>query len=101
MASTCLLSQILETAAHSLGKDHRQLADARAALLAGHLRLMARLAAPGGEAVLVTEVTSSEMLAELPALPQGGTRRAVDGTGAKRQPFPRGTSSAATRGPAR
>ncbi len=69
VASTCMLSQILETAAHSLGRDHRQLADARAALVAGHLRLLARLAAPGGEGVLVTEVTSSEMLAELPALP--------------------------------
>jgi hypothetical protein len=68
VASTCVLSQILETATYSLGKDHRQLADARAALLAGHLRLMARLAAPGGEAVLVAEVTSSEMLAELPGL---------------------------------
>ena len=31
VASTCMLSQILETAAHSLGKEHRQLADARAA----------------------------------------------------------------------
>jgi hypothetical protein len=68
VASTCMLSQILETAAHSLGTDHRQLADARAALLTGHLRLLARLAAPGGEGVLVAEVTSSEMLAELPAL---------------------------------
>ena len=68
VASTCVLSQILETAAFTLGKDHRQLAAARAALLAGHLRLMARLAAPGGDAVLVCEVTSSEMLAELPGL---------------------------------
>ena len=69
VASTCLLSQILETAAHALGRGHRQLADAEAALRAGHLRLMARLAAPGGEAVLVTEVASSRTLAELPALP--------------------------------
>ena len=69
VASTCLLSQILETAAHSLGKGHRQLADAEAALRAGHLRLMARLAAPGGEAVLVTDVVSSQMLAALPDLP--------------------------------
>ena len=30
---------------------------------------MARLAAPGGDVVLVSEVTSSEMLAELPGLP--------------------------------
>src|SRR3954454_18233011 len=68
VASTCLLSQILETAAYSLGRDHHQLADAQAALRAGHLRLMARLAAPGGEAVLVTDVVSSQILAELPAL---------------------------------
>jgi hypothetical protein len=68
VASTCLLTQILETAAHSLGEDHRQRAEAQAALRAGHLRLMARLAAPGGEAVLVTEVVSSEILAELPVL---------------------------------
>ncbi len=69
VASTCLLTQILETAAHSLGKSHRQLGDAEAALRSGHLRLMARLAAPGGEALLVTDVVSSQMLAELPALP--------------------------------
>jgi hypothetical protein len=69
VASTCLLSQILETVAHSLGKGHRQLGDAEAALRAGHLRLMARLAAPGGEAVLVTDVVSSQMVAALPALP--------------------------------
>src|SRR5262249_52998411 len=41
---------------------------ARAALLAGHLRLLARLAAPRGEGVLVAEVSSSEVLAELPDL---------------------------------
>ena len=68
VASTCLLSQILETAAYSLGRDHHQLADAQAALRAGHLRLMTRLAAPGGEAVLVTDVVSSQILGELPAL---------------------------------
>jgi hypothetical protein len=68
VASTCLLSQILETAAHALGRDHPQLAQAEAALRAGHLRLMARLAAPEGEAVLVAEVVSSCTLAELPDL---------------------------------
>jgi len=69
VASTCLLSQILETAAHALGRGHRQLAEAESALRAGHLRLLARLASPGGEALLVTEVVSSVMLAELPTLP--------------------------------
>jgi hypothetical protein len=70
VASTCLLTQILETAAHSLGQGHRQLTEAQAALRAGHLRLMARLAAPAGKAVLVTDVVSSKTLAELPALNQ-------------------------------
>jgi hypothetical protein len=69
VASTCVLSQILETAAHALGRDHRQLDDAQAALTAGHLRLMASLAAPGGEALVVTDVARSEMIPELPALP--------------------------------
>jgi hypothetical protein len=68
VASTCLLSQVLETAAHALGRGHRQLAEVEAALLAGHLRLMARLAAPGGEVVLVAEVVSSDTLAELPSM---------------------------------
>lgn len=68
VASTCLLSQILETAAHALGRGHRQLGEVEAALLAGHLRLMARLVAPGGEAVLIAEVVSSDTLAELPGM---------------------------------
>jgi hypothetical protein len=70
VASTCVLTQILETAAHALGRDHRQLDDAQKALAAGHLRLMARLAASGGEALVVTDVAKSEMipgLADLPA----------------------------------
>jgi hypothetical protein len=62
VASTCLLSQIQETAGGALGTAHGRLAAVKAALRAGHLRLMARLAAPGGEAVLVAEVVSSAML---------------------------------------
>lgn len=72
VASTCLLSQVLETAAHALGRDHRQLTEAEAALRAGHLRLLARLTAPGGEALLVAEVVSSQMLEELPDLSAEG-----------------------------
>jgi hypothetical protein len=68
VASTCLLSQIRETTAHALGRGHRQLVEVEAALLAGHLRLMARLAEPGGEAVLVAEIVSSDTLATLPVL---------------------------------
>ncbi|MFO0953837.1 MAG: hypothetical protein U0835_22310 [Isosphaeraceae bacterium] len=68
VASTCLLSQILETAAHALVRNHPQLSAAEAALLAGHFRLMSRLAAPGGEALLAAEVVSSDTLPGLPNL---------------------------------
>ena len=87
VASTCLLSQILETAAHAIGRSHRQLADVEAALRAGHLRLMARLAAPGGEAVLVTEVASSRTIAELPALSAEGLAGLLTGLGRKGNHF--------------
>jgi hypothetical protein len=69
VASTCVMSQILETAAHALGRDHRQLDDAQAALTAGQLRLMTRLTAPGGEVLVVTDVARSEMIPELADLP--------------------------------
>jgi hypothetical protein len=81
VASTCLLSQILETAAHSLGEGHRQLIEVQAALRAGHLRLMARLAAPAAEAVVVSEVVSSRFLAELPALAEEGLAGLLPGLG--------------------
>lgn len=70
VASTCLMSQILETAAHALGRSHGQLAAVEAALVTGHLRLLARLAEPEGEAWLVGEVVSSDTLAGLPAIPR-------------------------------
>jgi hypothetical protein len=65
VASTCVLSQILETAANALGLNHLQLAEAETALLNGHLRLMAGLAAPEGEASLVAEVVSSATCSNL------------------------------------
>jgi len=61
VASTCLLSQILESAAHTLGPNHSQLAEVELALRAGHLQLMSGLASPRGRAVLVAEVVSSRM----------------------------------------
>ncbi len=65
VASTCLLSQIWETAAHALGRSHRQLAEVDAALVIGHLRLMAQLVISGGNAILVSEVVSSDTLPQL------------------------------------
>ena len=81
VASTCLLSQILETAAHSLGKGHRQLADAEAALR----RAPAADGPPGcsrwrGRARHRRRLVPDAGRAAGPA--RRGTRRAVDETGA-------------------
>ncbi len=81
VASTCLLSQILETAAHSLGKGHRQLADAEAALRRGP----AADGPPGcsrwrGRARHRRCLVPDAGRAAGPA--HRGTRRAVDETGA-------------------
>lgn len=79
VASTCLLTQVFETAAHALGRGHPRRDAVESALLAGHLRLMARLAAPGGEAVLATEVASSNAIpgiADLPDAALAGLLRA-------------------------
>ncbi|WP_165221042.1 hypothetical protein [Aquisphaera insulae] len=62
VASTCMITQLMETAIHALGPAHRQLERAERALRAGHLRLMGRLAAPDGEATLITEVVASDTL---------------------------------------
>ncbi|QEH31611.1 hypothetical protein OJF2_00760 [Aquisphaera giovannonii] len=69
VASTCVLSQLQETAGHALGPGHGQLEAVESALRAGHLRLMARLATPGGVATLVTEIVSSDTLPDLPGRP--------------------------------
>jgi hypothetical protein len=64
VASTCLLSQLIDTARHAL-VDHPRLGRVAAAIRAGHLRLLARLARPLGTAVLISDVVSS---AHLPGL---------------------------------
>jgi hypothetical protein len=60
VASTCLLSQIVGNAFHSVGEHHPQFLGAVRAIRLGHLRLLAQLAGPGGEVVLISDVVSSE-----------------------------------------
>jgi hypothetical protein len=67
-ASTCLLTQIVGGAYHAVGQDHPQFSDMVRATRAGHLRLMTGLTRPGGTALLITDVTSSDVLPTLPAL---------------------------------
>jgi hypothetical protein len=65
VASTCLLSQLVGSLTHALTDRHPQFLDAVKAIRAGHLWTMASLLRPGGRAVLVSDVVSSDTLPEL------------------------------------
>jgi len=68
VASTCLISQLLETAAHALGRPHGALGDVLRAIRVGHLRLLAGLLTMTGTALLISELASSEKVPELATL---------------------------------
>ena len=70
VASTCLLTQLIGHAFHAVGDRHPHFLPAALATRAGHLRLVARLARPGGTGVLITDVVSSETLPELVDSPE-------------------------------
>lgn len=65
LASVCLLSQIIQTAAAAVGEAHPQFLQLVQALRRGHLRLLAGLARPGGRVLLITDVVSSDTCPEL------------------------------------
>ena len=58
--SACLLSQITQSCRLALGMEHPQLFEVAEALVAAHLRALVSMVRPGGRAVLVTDVVSSE-----------------------------------------
>jgi hypothetical protein len=68
VASTCLLSQLTDTAGHALGNEHPRLTAAMEAIRRGHLRLLTRLAGPVGRATLITDVSSSKLIPDLEGL---------------------------------
>src|SRR5205807_503770 len=70
VASTCLLRPLLGNAFHAVGDRHPRFPDLVRAIRAGHLNLLGRLLAPGGTAVLVTDVISSDELPTLRSLPE-------------------------------
>lgn len=65
VASTCVVSQLIEGALLVLGQSHPRLLEAVLSVRASHLRLMTQLLPPGGRGVLITDFVSS---ATLPAL---------------------------------
>src|SRR5262249_47380015 len=77
----CLLRPLIGSIFHSVGEHHPQFVELVRAIRAGHLRLLTELVAPGGTAVLITDVVSSETLPELPRLPEtafAGLLRRID-----------------------
>lgn len=69
VASTCLLSPLIGNAFHAVGEAHPEFLAVVQAIRAGHLRLLTRLAAPGGTAVLITDVASTDTFPTLANLP--------------------------------
>ncbi|HJT33839.1 MAG TPA: hypothetical protein VJ783_17465 [Pirellulales bacterium] len=67
VASTCVVSQLIEGAVLVLGQSHPRLLEVVLSVRASHQRLMTQLLSPGGRGVLITDFVSS---ATLPALGQ-------------------------------
>lgn len=68
VASTCLLSQLIDAVAITLGTDHPRFLEVVLAIRDGHLKLMADLLEPGGAGVLITDFVSSVTAPALPSL---------------------------------
>ena len=60
VVSCCVLTQLIALPVDALGDKHPDLTRVALAVRTGHLRLMARLLRPGGHAVLLTDVVSSD-----------------------------------------
>jgi hypothetical protein len=58
--STCFLSQLMQSAFHSLGERHPQLHIIACALALAHVRSVARLVRPGGAGHLVTDAATTD-----------------------------------------
>jgi hypothetical protein len=60
VVSCCVLTQLIALPVEVLGDKHPDLTRVALAVRTGHLRLMVRLLRPGGHAVLITDVVSSD-----------------------------------------
>lgn len=65
VASTCILSQLIDAAVQSVGEQHPRFVELLQAIRAGHLRLLTHLIAPGGTGVLITDFVSSDSFPDL------------------------------------
>ena len=60
VVSTCLLTQLMNAAAGVVGAAHPRLEELLAAIRTAHLCLLAETTAPGGSAILISDVASSD-----------------------------------------
>ncbi len=70
VASTCLLSPLIGNAYHAVGEGHPQFLALVGAIRTGHMRLLTHLTAPGGTAILITDVASTDTFPTLRAVPE-------------------------------
>lgn len=68
--SACLLTQMIEPVIEALGPGHPRLPDALKALRRRHVEILLDLLAPGGTAVLVSDVVASDSVPGLAETPQ-------------------------------
>lgn len=71
VASVCLLSQMIDSIALSIGSEHPRLLPLVATVRASHLRMAASLLRPGGRLVLITDFNSSAACPELATIDDG------------------------------
>jgi hypothetical protein len=60
VASTCILSQLVHGCQQLLGPQHAQIQEIACAVVVAHLRVLVQLLEPGGRALLVTDMVSSD-----------------------------------------
>lgn len=82
--STGLITQLVEAAIRAVGHDRLDQAessgvDLMQAIRRRHLRLLSELTRPGGTAILVTEVVSSDTAPEICKTPVGDLRKILEG----------------------
>ncbi len=67
--SPCVLSQLFNPARDAIGANHPRFGQLLSAIRSRHLRMLLDVCAPGGQAILVNDVSSSERFAPLPRIP--------------------------------
>jgi hypothetical protein len=69
VASTCLLSQLIDSVVDAVGTAHPRFQELFQAVRVGHLRLLMDLISPGGAGILITDLVSSDTVPNLTSVP--------------------------------